>query len=57
MRLVYITIDKEDRRWLKKVPDTFKTQGMCGKVVEVDTFTLKFVPDHLKTQEMCEKLS
>ena len=57
MRLVYITIDKDDRRWLKKVPDTFKTQGMCGKVVEVDTFTLKFVPDHLKTQEMCEKLS
>ena len=36
------------------VPDRFKTQKMCIKVLEVDPWLLKDVPDHFKTQEMCD---
>ena len=36
------------------VPDRFKAQGMCIKVVEVYPSQLWNVPDHLKTQGMCE---
>ena len=37
------------------VPDCFKTQGMCIKVLEVDPWSLYDIPDSLKTQEMCNK--
>ena len=33
-------------------PDSFKTQEMCIKVVEVDPPSLMFVTDHLKTQDI-----
>ena len=42
---------------LQYVPDHLKTQWMCGKAVEVDTYTLKFAADHLKMEEMCEKVA
>ena len=35
------------------VPDCFKTQEMCDKVLEIDPFNLWYVPDNLKTQGMC----
>ena len=37
------------------VPDHLKTQAMCEKAFENDSYTLKYVPDHLKTQEVCNK--
>ena len=37
------------------ISDHFKTQEMCNKTVEVDTWELKDVPNHFKTQEMCNK--
>ena len=32
------------------ISDHFKTQEMCKKTVEVDTWQLKDVPIHFKTQ-------
>ena len=37
------------------ISDHFKTQEMCKKTVEVDTWQLKDVPNHFKTQEMFNK--
>ena len=37
-----------------ETPDRFKTQEMCNKAVEKDSWALRFVPDHLKTQKMCD---
>ena len=39
-----------------RIPDRFKTQGMCKKAVEVDPWQLEDVPDHFKTQNMCDKV-
>ena len=37
-----------------RIPDRFKKQEMCVKVVEVDPLSLDNVFDHLKTREMCD---
>ena len=37
------------------VPDDFKTQRMCEKVVEKDPYQLGDFHDHLKTQEIGDK--
>ena len=52
-------------RWIKEVydrtmpfdliPDCFKTQGMCVKVVEKDPWWLKDVPGKFKTHEIYDK--
>ena len=34
-----------------RIPDRFKTQEMCDKVVKDDSSSLQFVPDWLVTQE------
>ena len=34
------------------VPDRYKTQEMCGKVVSHDAFKLKYCHDRYKTPEM-----
>ena len=38
-----------------RIPDHFKTEEMCNKVVRSEPYTLRYVPDHLKTQEMCNE--
>ena len=40
---------------LQFVPDHFKTQEMCKKVVEEYPQMLFHIPNHFKTQEMCKK--
>ena len=42
-------------RFLKLIPDIFKTQKMCNKVVEVDPNMLKYVPTPLKTHEIIKR--
>ena len=37
------------------IANSFKTQEMCIKGVQVDPWQMKDVPDHFKTQEMCNK--
>ena len=37
------------------VLDHFKAQGMCGKTVAFNPYTLRFVPDRFKTQKMRER--
>ena len=34
--------------WFRCIPDRFKTEEMCKKVVERDPGMLKYVPDHFK---------
>ena len=34
------------------VPDQYKTQEICDKVVEEDSWLLKYVPDNFKKQKM-----
>ena len=43
-----------DLRSLGDVPDHFKTQEMCKRVVE-ESPVLKYVPDRFTTQKMCDK--
>ena len=38
------------------VPDLYKTQGMCDKVVDSCPFAFDSVPDQYKTQEMCQEV-
>ena len=40
---------------IKYVPDQYKTQGMCVKVISENVGTLMFVPDCYKNQNMCSK--
>ena len=40
---------------MEDVPDHFKTQEMCKKVVEENPWWVKEVLDHFKTQAMCER--
>ena len=46
-------------RWMLRnlglVPDYFKTQYMCKKVVFMDQYSLEFVPDRFKTEEICKE--
>ena len=44
-----------DRLSFHFIPDCFKTQRMCIKVVEEDPWWLKDVPDKFKTQEIYDK--
>ena len=37
------------------VPDSFKTQEVCDKALDVDPWSLYNVPDQFKTQEMYDK--
>ena len=37
------------------IPDHFKTQEMCNKVVEEDPCSLEHIPDYFRTQDMCNK--
>ena len=37
------------------VPECYKTQKMCDKVVDTYPSTLKFVPECFVIQEMCDK--
>ena len=39
---------------LKYVPDQYKTQGMCHKVVRADSSTLQFMPDWFVTQKQMD---
>ena len=39
-----------------RIPDLFKTQEMCIKVVKKYAWQLYYVPDHFKTQEMCNEV-
>ena len=41
---------------LHYVPDHFKAQKMCEKVVEKKPYLLHYGPEHFKTSEMCEKV-
>ena len=50
-------------RWRKcvtrqcaKDQDYFKTQEMCIKAADVDTYALGDVPDHLKTHRKCDRV-
>ena len=43
-----------DPSFLQLIPDHFKTQGMCDKVVRDDSSTLPFVPDWFVTKEMVD---
>ena len=40
---------------LDSVPDQYKTQEMCDKIVSEDPFKLKYCHNRYKTQEMCNK--
>ena len=42
-------------RWMREIPEHFKTQEMCNETVAQFSYALRYVPDHLKTQEMCEE--
>ena len=37
------------------VPDWYKTQEMCGKVVSEDPFMLIYCSGRYKTQKMCDE--
>ena len=40
---------------LDSVPDQYKTQEMCDRVVSKKSFMLKYCLDRYKIQEMCDK--
>ena len=42
-------------RWVREIPEHFKTQEMYNETVDHFSYTLRYVPDHLKTQEMCKQ--
>ena len=46
---------KDKPEALKYIPNHFKTQEMCEKVVENEPYSLKFVPDHFKTEKLCDQ--
>ena len=47
---MFIKAVEVDTWQLKDVPDHFKTQEMCDKVVRDYLFSLQYVPDWLVTQ-------
>ena len=42
-------------RWIREIPEHFKTQEMCGGAMRIESCSLEHVPDHFKTQEMCDE--
>ena len=46
---------REDPAVFFLVPDRFKTQEMCIKALEVDSWLLNDVPDHFKMQDGCDR--
>ena len=42
-------------RWIREIPEHFKTQKMCNETVAQFPYTLRYVPDHLKTQKTCNQ--
>ena len=44
--------DENVPRWIREIPEHFKTQEMCNETVAQFSYTLRYVPDLLKTQEM-----
>ena len=48
---MFIKAVEVDTWQLKDVPDHFKTQEMCDKVVRDYLFSLQYVPDWLVTQQ------
>ena len=40
---------------LEYVPDQYKTQEMCDKVVKENPWMLEHVPDQFVTQKMCNE--
>ena len=40
-------------RWLKQIPEHFKTVEMCNETVAQFSYALEQVPGHLKMAEMC----
>ena len=41
-------------RWLREIPEHFKTQEMCSEMVAQFSYALMYFPDHLR-QEMCNQ--
>ena len=37
------------------IPDRYKTQEMCDRIISDDSFSLRYVPHQYKTQQMCDK--
>ena len=37
------------------IPDRYKTQEMCDRIISDDPFSIRYVPDQYKTQQMCDK--
>ena len=37
------------------IPNQYKTQEMCDRVVPEDPFSIVYCPDKYKTQRMCDK--
>ena len=37
------------------IPDRYKTQGICDRVVSEDPFMIVYLPDKYKTQRMCDE--
>ena len=37
------------------IPNQYKTQEMCDKVVSEDPFLIVYCPDKYKTQRMCDE--
>ena len=41
---------------IRYVPDQYKTQEMCDKVIIENYRTLKYVPDYYNNQNVCDKV-
>ena len=45
-----------DYSWFKDIPEHFKTQEMCDRVVEIGlTWVFDFVPEQFRTRALCVK--
>ena len=42
-------------RWIREIPEHFKTREMCNETVAQFSYALRYGLDHLKTQEMCSQ--
>ena len=49
-------LETMDYSWFKDMPDAFKTQEMCNRVVEIGaTWVFDFVPEEFRTRAVCVK--
>ena len=49
-------LETMDYSWFKDMPDDFKTQEMCDRVVEIGaTWVFDFVPEEFRTRAVCVK--